>query len=787
MKIKVTNTKKGQAIGRHASGTRHTKYVSPATAAVAITAYPSSQSEPSQPTIVVNTTGGAGSPCTNNNDGSKTCTISFQAPTGTDDFAVSAYDQAPVNNQVPSGANLLSAGTDGNVNIVAGQVNTVTISLGGQVASIGFNPTAVLASANGQAQSYPLYIEPLDADGYVIIPLTGSQPYNNGTGQITASVTSGDPLKTITLVPPTASTPNLYTVDYTGAALADAVITASLPGSSVTATGDVTPLNSSVTSLTLTFTSPNQSAPVIAQIAKWTGAITASVSSSTTACSVSPLSGTPASAGAPVTFTVTATNSGTCSLTLSATSVTTGASASLGVPVTVNGTGVGLGFGGKIQHVVLVMEENRSFDNVFGGLDTSGKPFPGADTASNPQSGALVPHDHLGNVVQLQTRKYGDPFCYNPQHDHINQVADIDGGKMDGFDQFAPAIVTPCTSGASPQPAPTDWVYQTLDYPEVSPTWKIAETYALADHHFEAISSASFSEHLILVSGNNGGAINNPSNRAPGWGCDDTTPSITVNLYDPTNPAGDGIPGPFPCFAWPTFADVMSQHGISWNYYAPSGPAQGNENPDFGYQWSALDAFYQDRYGPVWNTNVLTPTTQFLVDIAAGKLAQFTWIAPYLFESDHPRSGSNTAPSYLVSIVNAVGESKFWPTTAVFVLWDDFGGMYDHVPPNPPGSAPQGPGYGLRTGLIAISPWSKRAYVFHSFTTSAMVLKFAEEALGVPSMGGYDTDPNGADLSGMFDFTQTPNFNFTPFQQQYSKSTLKSMEKKKWNGPADTY
>ena len=146
------------------------------------------------------------SSCSTNPDGSRTCSISFQAPTGLDTFAIAAYDQAPVNGQIPSGANLLSAGSAANQNIVAGQVNTVTVSLGGQVASIAVAPAVLLAVANQQAQSYPLSVEPLDADNYIIIPLVGQTPFNNGT--LSVGVSSGDPNHTISIVPSNPSRSN---------------------------------------------------------------------------------------------------------------------------------------------------------------------------------------------------------------------------------------------------------------------------------------------------------------------------------------------------------------------------------------------------------------------------------------------------------------------------------------------------------------------------------------------------------------------------------------------------
>jgi len=782
MKIKVSNTQQ-QSRGRRLSGTRHTKYVSPATNGVAITVYPTGGTEPGQPTIVVDVSGDSSSPCTlnppPNPTNARTCTISFQAPVGLDTFAVSAYDQAPVGGAIPSGANLLSAGMIADQNILQGVVNTVAITLGGEVASIELAPSTVLGLQNGQPQSYPLTVLALDADSYIIVPLVGQSPFNNGGGQnVNIAVTSGDPGNTVTITEPTQSNPTAFTLNYTGGALTDAVLTASLPGVT-SVTGNFTPMVTFPTSLTLPLQVPNKSGTLQVQTALSSTTYYASIANSAT----------PASAGAAVTFTVAGSNSGTCTVNLTTTSAG-GQYITYGFPVSVTGTGGGIGIGGgKIKHIVLIIQENRSFDNIFGGLDNNGKPLPGADTASNPTDGQHVPHDHLGNVIPLQSLHMGVPSCYNPQHDHLAQVQDIDGGKMDGFDIGVPAPIQ-CPS-ALPSPAPTDWVYQTIQYSDVAPYWQMAEQYVIADHHFEQIATDSFAEHLILASGTNGGVGHNPAQPDPGWGCDDNDgngPGVprylaadAVKLFDPTNPSGNGILGPMPCFNWPTFADVLSQHGNSWLYYAPSFERKGG---DFGYQWSTLDAFAQDRFGPAWN-NVISPNYQFITDVGNGMLSEFTYIVPLLAESDHPRSGTNNGPAYVADLVNAVGESQFWPSTAIFLIWDDFGGMYDHIPPP---TTESGLGYGLRTGMIVISPWVKqRGYVFKQFTSSAMILKFAEEVLNIPSLGGYDTDPNAADLSQVFDFTQSPNFKYTPFSQQYSKSYLKKLSKSKYAQPPDTY
>jgi phospholipase C len=145
-------------------------------------------------------------------------------------------------------------------------------------------------------------------------------------------------------------------------------------------------------------------------------------------------------------------------------------------------------------------------------------------------------------------------------------------------------------------------------------------------------------------------------------------------------------------------ADLLDAKGISWRYYAPGA----------GDEFSILSAFQairHIRFGPDWASHVITPESTVLTDIQNGQLAQVTWIVPALARSDHPHSASNEGPDWVGSIVNAIGASKYWNSTAIFVSWDDWGGWYDHVPP------PQvdAMGLGFRVPFIVVSPYARRS------------------------------------------------------------------------------
>jgi phospholipase C len=171
--------------------------------------------------------------------------------------------------------------------------------------------------------------------------------------------------------------------------------------------------------------------------------------------------------------------------------------------------------------------------------------------------------------------------------------------------------------------------------------------------------------------------------------------------------------------------------------------------------WSAFDAIAPVRYGYEWATNVVSPETRVLSDINNGYLANMTWVVPDMKNSDHSSSLSASGPDWVASIVNAIGRSKFWKSTAIVVVWDDSGGWYDHVPP------PQldYDGLGNRVPMIVISPYARRGYVSHTQYEFGSILKLAEERFGLPPLAASDRRANG--LLDCFDFARPPR-PFTP-------------------------
>lgn len=370
----------------------------------------------------------------------------------------------------------------------------------------------------------------------------------------------------------------------------------------------------------------------------------------------------------------------------------------------------------KIQHVVVIMQENRSFDNLFHG-------FPGADTA---QSG----NDH-GVAVPLQPVSLNNK--QDTDHTHPGWWADWDHGAMDGFAR---------TPGVKYHYPDATYAYAYVPQSETKPLWALAKQFTLADRMFQSNTGPSFVAHQYMIAGQSAGADENPSdNKLSGeWGCD-APPHVTVAMIGPN---GTDLPGRYPCFDYQTMADLLDAAGIGWRYYAP-------EIGHGGYAWSAYDAIKHIRFGPDWSRNVISPNTQILTDVQNGTLAPVTWVVPAAPYSDHPSNAANgEGPDWVGNVVNAIGESPFWNSTVILISWDDWGGWYDHVPPPTIDKM----GLGFRVPLIVVSPYAKHGYISHTQHEFGSFLHFMEETLGLPSLGTRDTKSD--DLSDCFDFTQSP-------------------------------
>jgi phospholipase C len=383
---------------------------------------------------------------------------------------------------------------------------------------------------------------------------------------------------------------------------------------------------------------------------------------------------------------------------------------------------------GKITHVVIIVQENRSFDDMF-------HHFPGADTADYGKTST-------GGTVKLVPELLTKPMDIS--HSHESFSVEYRHGRMDGFN-LAQSRCNQDQDKGSCRPSDTH-AYGYVPRWEVKPYWAMALQYVLADRMFQTNEGPSFPAHQYLVSGTSTisnrsslRAAENPNfSTGGGQGGCDSRRGTTVRLIDRD---GEESRKMFPCFTRLSLMDRIATAGLTWRYY----------QAHLGHGlWNAPDAIRNIRYGPLYATDVVAPQTKVLSDIAAGNLANVVWVDPDKASSDHAGVTNGTGPSWVASVVNAVGESQYWDNTAIFITWDDWGGWYEHVKP------PKYNSYelGFRVPLIVISPYARVSYVSHQQHEFGSILQFTEKALGLGSLG--TTDVRSDDLSDCFDFSQKP-------------------------------
>jgi len=395
---------------------------------------------------------------------------------------------------------------------------------------------------------------------------------------------------------------------------------------------------------------------------------------------------------------------------------------------------------GAIKHIVILMQENRSFNNIFAG-------FPGATTAMSGSCKVGTKYCPKGGVVPLKAitlessnqSGFGDDIS----HSHAAFELECDPNasnvcQMDGFNQitFGQGLYGP--------PA-KDYPYSYIEPKETKAYWDFAKQYGLADKMFFTDTASSFIAHQMILSGtvelnDRESLTDQPSN--PPWGCDafagTTTPVIfkngRVSQY-----------GPFPCFTqYGTMADLLDAAKVSWKFYVQ--PLHGDFS---GSVWNGYDAIKKIRYGPDWK-NIRTPETKILADVKNGALPSVSWVIPALANSDHPASGCNYGPRWITDVLNTIGTSQYWNSTAVIVLWDDWGGWYDPVPPPQTNYT----SLGFRVPMFVVSPYAKTHSISETQYEFGSILKFIEETFGLGSLN--TTDATATSIGDMFDAMQSP-------------------------------
>jgi phospholipase C len=417
----------------------------------------------------------------------------------------------------------------------------------------------------------------------------------------------------------------------------------------------------------------------------------------------------------------------------------------------------------RIKHVVIVMQENHSFDNYFGA-------FPGAD-------GIPGIAGNQGAVPCLSDLDTGG--CDTPYHDthltgeggpHFQEsaVSDIDGGKMDGFVATAEGM-TPdteklgCAANAEPPvngPPPIgDQCLDVMGYhtsAEIPNYWTYARDFVLQDHMFEPAQAWSLVAHLYTLSGWSAQCSdgNNPftcvaDNRFPEYDPEFAKLPQAAQNTDAEDgfSGGTGLAAPAttetpPMYAWTDVTFLLHRRGVSWRYYIQQGTepdcetgamtctpvAQAVTTPSI---WNPLPAFSDVRSDD--QTGNIVPSTELFTDAKNGSLPAVSWVVPSGDDSEHPPANIAAGQSHVTNVINAIMNGPDWRSTAIFLVWDDWGGYFDHV--DPPKVDAQG--YGLRVPAIVISPYARRGYIDHQTLSFDAYLKFIEDDF----LGGQRLDP----------------------------------------------
>jgi phospholipase C len=325
---------------------------------------------------------------------------------------------------------------------------------------------------------------------------------------------------------------------------------------------------------------------------------------------------------------------------------------------------------GQIQHIVIVMQEARSFDDLFCG-------YPGSDGKCAHQTIPLEANCTLSDTFQ-DVRRERKSLNFGIEH-----------------------AVCP----GHPRPE-----YAHAPKAEVAPYYRIAQQYALGDLMFSSTDNPTFEAHQYLIAAQAGNAENEPFGKTSD-GC--VYEQLVHQLH------GGKIDA---CFAYKTLGDELTEAGLTWSYYHTA----DRKHP-------IVDTW--DAYGWIkGGSSGTSPSSKFIQDVAAGKLASVTWVTPSFADSDLSGSLSSCGPNWVVSVVNAVGESQFWNTSAIVILWSGFGGWYDHVPP-PYVSVD---GLGFRVPVLVVSPFARTGYVDHVQFETASVLRFVEDTFALNPLAASD-------------------------------------------------
>ena len=342
----------------------------------------------------------------------------------------------------------------------------------------------------------------------------------------------------------------------------------------------------------------------------------------------------------------------------------------------------------RIEHVGIVIEQNHTFDSYFGtypgveGFDGVER-YPVDPTTSGER---LAPRPLTFDLLDRFRPLPGDEPLSNGTEAAITAYS---GGRMDGF------AVAQARRGF---PHELPMVFQ--DGRTAGSLWEMADRYVLFDNYFSASMGGSFPNMLNLIAG-------------------DAGPYRHGTKHELRRLASDPMP---------TVFDRLTEASITWRYYLGqldlierddilSGRyLSGRRDTPSPLYWAPIVAMHRFWTDPRLRDGI-TGQARFFEDAAHGTLPRVSFVLPG--PTDHPLVNPERGLGRLVSIVNAVQKGPQWERTAIFVVWDDWGGFFDHVRP-PLGS-------GFRVPALLISPWARSGYVSHARHDHVSVLNYIVE------------------------------------------------------------
>jgi phospholipase C len=382
----------------------------------------------------------------------------------------------------------------------------------------------------------------------------------------------------------------------------------------------------------------------------------------------------------------------------------------------------------KIEHIVFLVKENRTFDHMFGS-------FPGADGATHGETcdGGIVPLERAADRAP------------DADHGFAAGLVAINGGQMNCFDRIRDDLVP----------------YVTYAREQIPNYWALAEHFTLADRFFSAVYGPTGVEHFWVIAAQSDrfvdvGRPGQFGTGAPRERCLDRLERAYAFKKLTEEEEADAfrleeIPAIIPLTTrywterWPCsdvkiLPDLLEERGISWKYY------QGGSS-----HMRVMDGIRHVRFGPMYRKVV--PNETFVDDVRNGELPSVSWLIPPPGLNDHPNSGRASiceGENWTVEVLNALQRSPDWESTAVILTWDDFGGFYDHVAP------PHIDLFGLgpRVPALVISPWARPGYIDSRTYEFSSVLRFIERVFGLPAL--TERDRRSSDMLGAFDFEQDP-------------------------------